>query len=191
MSRSNKDRTAATRAALLDAARSLFVEQGYADTGTPEIVRRASVTRGALYHHFADKADLLRAVIDREAHAVAAAIDDDTSDIDHPLDALMRGCDAYFAAMRVAGRARLLLLEGPAVLGAAEMDRIDRLTGAAMLLDGLRQAAQAGALVETPLAPLAEVLSAAFDRAALAIAQGADAQPYRAALRALLAGLFR
>lgn len=189
MPRSNEDRTAATRTALLDAARALFIDKGYADTGTPEIVARARVTRGALYHHFADKADLLRAVITREAQAVAETIEGGTSMQDSALDALLNGADAYFEAMRVPGRARLLLLEGPVVLGLEEMARIDRQTGGQTLLEGLAHAQAAGALGDVPLAPLAALLSAAFDRAALAIAEGEAAEPYRVAIRALLTGL--
>ncbi len=73
--RSNLQRTAEMRGRLIAAARSLFVERGYAATGTPEIVSAAGVTRGALYHHFEDKQALFRAVVEAEAAAVAAAIE--------------------------------------------------------------------------------------------------------------------
>lgn len=73
--RSQADRRADTRAKLLEAARDLFIEMGFAETPTPEIVRRAGVTRGALYHHFADKADLFRALAKEEAKAISVHID--------------------------------------------------------------------------------------------------------------------
>ena len=113
--RTNADRTEATQATLIAAARRLFVDKGYADTGTPEIVAAAGVTRGALYHHFADKADLLRAVAQQAADEVAADIEAGDAPPAAPLQALIDGAERYFAAMAGQGRARLLLLEAPAV----------------------------------------------------------------------------
>ncbi|MBO6893333.1 MAG: TetR/AcrR family transcriptional regulator [Roseibium sp.] len=187
--RTQAERRAETKRALLDAARALFVEKGYAETGTPEIVKAADVTRGALYHHFADKADLMRALVRQEAEAIASDIDADTNTSQSPLDAFMAGASAYFSAMSVPGRARIMLLEGPAVLGIAEMARLDRETGGATLLEGLRHAQNHGALKDVPLEPLADLLSSAFDRAALAIAEGEDRDAYENATRKLLAGV--
>jgi AcrR family transcriptional regulator len=186
--RSNRERTETTRAALVEAARALFIEKGYAETGTPEIVSRANVTRGALYHHFADKADLLRAVVAGEAHAVAEHIRRETEDIASDIAGLLSGAEAFFIAMSVPGRARLLLLEGPAELGRREMDRIDEASGRAELREGLFRV-MTGSVGEEELDALAELISAAFDRAALAIADGKDIAPYRLAIRRLLSGL--
>lgn len=187
--RSNKARTDATRAALMASARSLFVENGYADTGTPAIVAAAQVTRGALYHHFADKADLFRAVLVQEAKAVADEIDRRSARDADPAAALLSGARAYFDAMALPGRSRLLLLDGPAVLGHAQMAAIDRTTGGATLYDGLVAALPPETRDALPLKALAELLSAAFDRAALAIADGQAAADYHAAIQALLSGL--
>lgn len=187
--RSNRDRSDATRAALIDAARALFVEKGFAETGTPEIVAAAGVTRGALYHHFADKAALFRAVIDREATAVATRIERETTGETSPVEALMTGAEAYFAAMSEPGRTRLLLLDGPAVLGPEAMNEIDRDTGARELREGLANAMEHGVLKPVPLDAATALLSAAFDRAALAIASGEPAGEYKAAIRALIVGL--
>src|SRR5690606_256195 len=126
--RSNDERTQATRAALLAAARDCFVRDGYAGTSTPAIVAAAGITRGALYHHFADKKDLFRHVVEQEARAVADAIEAALpvagipaagvpADDVRAREALMVGSIAYFDAMAVSGRTRLLLREGPAVLG--------------------------------------------------------------------------
>ena len=72
--RSNAERSDTMRASLVAAARSLFVEKGYADTGTPEIVEAAGVTRGALYHHFADKKALFEAVVRSESATVGSEV---------------------------------------------------------------------------------------------------------------------
>lgn len=114
MARTNRERTDATRTALLDAARGLFVEKGYAEAATPEIVAAAKVTRGALYHHFTDKRALFWAVIEREANEVAADIEARSADASSARDALLRGASAYFDAMAAPGRTRLLLHEAPA-----------------------------------------------------------------------------
>ncbi|RUY96231.1 TetR/AcrR family transcriptional regulator, partial [Mesorhizobium sp. M7A.F.Ca.CA.001.12.2.1] len=108
--RSNRDRTEATRAHLIAAARKLFTEKSYSETGTPEIVAAAGVTRGALYHHFADKQALFAAVVEQEAAAVAEEIERASPPSLFAHDALIAGSDAYLAAMRAPGRTRLLLL---------------------------------------------------------------------------------
>lgn len=180
----NTDRRELTRGKLMSAARTLFVQKGYADTSTPEIVRLANVTRGALYHHFQDKTDLFRAVVIAEAGSLATAID--TAAQENLTETMDAGSQAFFAAMQVPGRVRLLLLDGPAVLGHDEMAQIDAGGGRASLHTGLQ--AMRPQLDPQILDALSDVLSAAYDRAALAIAQGADAAPYQAAMAQLVNG---
>jgi AcrR family transcriptional regulator len=187
--RSNHARTEATRAALIEAARALFVERTYAETGTPQIVERAGVTRGALYHHFADKQALFSAVVEAESEAVAREIADATPEDLPALDALMRGGDAFVAAMSEPGRTRLLLLDGPAVLGRKAMDEIDARHGGRTLREGLAIGMRQGAIRRLPLDALAALLSAMFDRAALEIADGKDAAACSEVIDAILEGL--
>lgn len=187
--RTNPERTEATKTALLDAARKLFVEKSYAETGTPEIVATAGVTRGALYHHFADKQALFRAVVEREAARVAAEIEAAAPASLAPIEALLQGGTAYMEAMAEPGRTRLLLVDGPAVLGHEDMEEIDARHAARTLREGLDAAMKAGIIGGAPLDALTALLGAAFDRAALAAASGQDPLSYRQALSSLIEGL--
>ena len=223
--RTNAERTHATRAALVAAARDLFVRAGYAATSTPQIAAAAHVTRGALYHHYADKQDLFRAVAEAEAEAVAREIEErtaadpgtaaaerpDTPDTPYGPDApdararLVEGARAYLDAMGEPGRTRFLLVDAPAVLGPAEADALDARHARRTLREGLGAAlgakpgggsasngSGAGDDVARDLADeerldaLTLLLSAAFDRAALALDAGAPQGPVRAAVTELV-----
>lgn len=186
--RSNTDRSQDTCSALIEAARTLFFEKGYAATGTPEVAAKAGMTRGALYHHFKDKQALFRAVTEAEALRVAEEIETKSSDAATPVEALLQGAKAYFQAMHLPGRVRLLLLEGPAVLGPEEMRRIDLETGGRALRRGIKDALGAHASA-SEIDTFADLVSAMFDRAALACMAGADSKTYEDAIATLLSTL--
>ncbi len=184
--RSNLSRSQETRGALITAARSLFIEKGYAATGTPEMVKQAGVTRGALYHHFKDKQAVFLAVVEAEAAEVAREIEANSGGASTALESLIQGAAAYFRSMRQPGRVRLLLLEGPAILGAAEMRRIDLETGGEELRRGIKSAFH-DEISDAEAHIYADLISAMFDRAALACDEGADAEAYQSAITTTLA----
>ena len=211
--RTNAQRTRATRTALVSAARDLFVDAGYAATSTPQIAAAAHVTRGALYHHYADKRELFRAVVEAEAVVVAREIEERTGAPDaapgtagaaapSARSMLVEGARAYLDAMAVPGRTRLLLVDAPAVLGTAEADSLDARHARRALRAGLAAAldtppdddgrrddvARVGDDVahDDRLDALTLLLSAAFDRAALALDGGAPPHAVRAAVTELV-----
>ncbi|HTO32206.1 MAG TPA: helix-turn-helix domain-containing protein [Pararhizobium sp.] len=179
------------RAALIAAARTLFVEKGYADTATPEIVAAAGVTRGALYHHFEDKKALFAAVVAKEARAVSEEIESASLGSATARDALLDGTRAYFDALAAPGRIRLLLLDGPSVLEMDAMQRLNGETSEASLKAGIRDLFAASRKPADRLDAVTDLLGAAFDRAVLAIAAGADRKDYEQAIAALIDGLVR
>ena len=187
--RNQEQRRLETRAALVSAARGLFATQGYAATGTPEIVAAAGVTRGALYHHFADKAALFATVVEEEHMLLAMAINRaaECEDEPGPVKALIAGGDAFIDAMQDLGRRQILLIDAPAVLGRAALDAIDGRHGLRTLVEGVAAAMAAKAIRELPVLPLAHLLNALFDRAALAPPE--EVGDYRKAIKALIRGL--
>jgi len=187
--RTQAERREQTRRALLSAARRLFAEHGYAGTSTPEIVAAAGVTRGALYHHYADKLALFAAVVEEEHLLMAMAINAAAASDDEPgpIKALMAGCDAFLDAMQDPGRRRILLVDAPAVLGRDAVDAIDARHGMETLICGLRDAMDAGVIRKLPVETLAHLFGALFDRAALAPPEALG--DYRKSIKALIRGL--
>jgi AcrR family transcriptional regulator len=162
-----------TRAALVDAARGLFGEQGFADTSTDEVVARAGVTKGALYHHFRGKDDLFRAVfeqVQREVsdQAVVEFLGPDS------WDALVRGCDLWVRAHLDASVRRIVMQDARAVLGADEVREVENRYGAVALRGALRKAMHAGVLERQPLRPLALLLMGALSEGCFYIADESD-----------------
>jgi AcrR family transcriptional regulator len=186
------ERAEATRTALITAARALFVEKGYFATGTEEIVAAARVgTRGALYHHFTDKKALFLAVFERvEEELVGAAAVDASSDA---LGRLRAGLLGFLDASLTPEVQRILLVDGPAVLGWQEWRAVEERYGLGAIRALLHLAVSEGTLPAQPLDALAHVLLAAVDEAALFIANAEDPSLARdqavAAVDRLLAGL--
>jgi AcrR family transcriptional regulator len=197
MSRTQPERSAATQAALISAARRLWGERGYAEVGTPEIAEAAGVTRGAMYHQYADKAALFRAVIDaveteameRLSAAVLAA------EPASPAAALRIAADAWLQIATEPEIRRLVLLDAPAVLGWEAFRELNQRYGLGMTEQLLAGAIEAGELRAQPVRPLATVLLGAIDEAAMVIAGAADPAAAQAEVRAvvhdLLDGLLR
>ena len=183
----------ATRDALLHAAHDLFAERGYAGVGTEEIVARAGVTRGALYHHFADKRDLFRAVHERLEEGLVAEIGDQIGGIEDPWDLIVTGVRAFLDACTDPAIMRIALLDAPAVLGWAEWRAIDERYGLGLVSFGLQNAMDRGVLAPRPVRPLAHLLMGAMAEAAMVIANADDPVAARdevgAPLLALLTGL--
>ncbi|MGZ4167238.1 MAG: TetR/AcrR family transcriptional regulator [Solirubrobacteraceae bacterium] len=107
----------ATRRAVLAAARASFGTKGYAQTSVDEIAAAARVTKGAVYHHFAGKGALFRAVY-AEVEAEALARTADAADPEAPpIDQIVARVDAYLGVALDEEVRRITLVDGPAVLG--------------------------------------------------------------------------
>jgi len=184
----------ATRAALLKVARKLFAERGYAAVGTEEIVQRAKVTRGALYHHFRDKKDLFRAVHEQLEAEMVGRIADQLAE-GNPSDQLelLRMGASTFLDHTTGPLARITLVDAPSVLGWAEWREIDEKHGMGLVMAALQGGMDAGVLREQPVKPLAHLLLAAIGEAGMLIANADDPKAMRdevePALLALLDGL--
>ncbi len=164
---------AATRRALIDAARTLFGEKGYAATSLDDVAQAANVTKGAFYHHYAGKQELFAAVyeqVKREVseRAATAFLEPD------PWEKLYAGCQAMLDAHLDPPVQRILLHDAQAVLDADTIRRVDNRYGAVVLRGALRSAIRAGVVQPLPLKTLALMLTGAIIEGCMAIADAED-----------------
>jgi AcrR family transcriptional regulator len=174
----------ATRSTLLSVARELFTDHGYAATSTTEIADQAGVTRGALYHHFAAKDDLFRAVFEQIEGEVAAHVGREALAGADPLEQLRLGCRAFLDACLDPAVQRIVLLEGPAVLGWETWQEIEERYGYGLVATGVDTAITAGLFETQPVEPLAHVLFGALAQAGLVVARAAEPRAARVQMEA-------
>lgn len=161
-----------TQTALLDAALEVFLRDGYGKATTAEIVALAGVTRGALYHHFANKHELFRAVIERAQRGIAEALVP-TGPVDASWEALIGGVLTALDSAHDPAVRRLLLIEAPAVLGwidirGAQEQLLHRITA---MLEPVETSERGPS---TRAAVLARLLVAAVEEAMLYLAHTDD-----------------
>lgn len=180
-------RSAATQAKLLAAARTLFAQRGYAAVGTEEIVRAAGVTRGALYHQFRDKEQLFEAVFeDVEAETTQRIATEALAGATDPVAALRAGARAFLAVCGDPAIERIVLLDAPAVLGWERWRAIGLRHGLGLVAGTVQAGIDAGLIAPQPATPLAHVLIGALDESALYVARAEDPETARAEVVAVM-----
>jgi AcrR family transcriptional regulator len=160
----------ATRDALIQAALELFTERGYAGVGTEEIVARAKVTRGALYHHFRDKRALFRAVHERVERELMERVAARMEGADDPWELMMTGMRSFLDACDEPAVKQVALTDAPVVLGWADWREIDNEYGLGLTRAALSGAIDAGVMRPVAVDPMAHLLVAALAEAAFVIA---------------------
>ncbi|MCP3817869.1 TetR/AcrR family transcriptional regulator [Streptomyces sp. A3M-1-3] len=178
-----------TRQTLLRESRRLFATLGYGAVGLAEIVRAAGVTKGALYHHFDSKADLFRAVLEQVQQEVGRKVAATAESQDGSWNQLTAGCQAFLTASTDPEIQRIMLVDGPAVLGWNEWRALDEAASARHLAEALTALIEEGTIPPQPVVPLTHLLSGAMNEAALWLATSENPQDLadtRAALTRLL-----
>jgi AcrR family transcriptional regulator len=188
MPRTQPERSAATQLALQTAARRLWGARGYDAVGTPEIAEAAGVTRGAMYHQYADKRALFRAVVELvEGEVITRLVETvEAAAPPAPADALLAAADAWLQIATDPEVRQLVLLDAPRVLGWAEFRDISLGSSLGLTEQLLTEVIDAGQLKPQPTRPLATIILGALDEAAMSIANADDPDAERAALRAVI-----
>jgi AcrR family transcriptional regulator len=176
----------ATRNTLVGVARQLFTERGFAATSTTEIADRAGVTRGALYHHFAAKEDLFRAVFEQLEAEVADHITREALAGGDPLEQLRLGSRAFLDACLDPAVQRVVLLDGPAVLGWETWQEIEERYGYGLTVTGVKAAIDARLVDAQPVEPLAHLLFGALAQAGMVVARASDPGAARTLMEAAM-----
>jgi len=167
-----------TRRALLGQARELFAARGYAGTSIDEVVRRAGVTKGALYHHFRDKTALFEAVVAKQVRSMGKTAQALSREVVLRRGGRRRGWDRIAAAVRpfleqlsAPETRQIVLVDGPAVLGRARWDAVWLENSLVPLRRALGPGEGSAGVAPERIEPLARVLLGGLQEAAQAIHQ--------------------
>lgn len=164
------DRTATTRAALVAAGRQLFAERGFAATSTEELLAAASVSRGAMYHHFSGKEGLFEAVHEAVESDLTRRVVTASLNAESPLAQLKLGIASFLDQCRDPEVQRIALLDGPTVLGWAKWHEIEERFALGLIKAAVASAIASGELAEQPVDPVAHAILGAMIQAGSVVA---------------------
>ncbi|GAB3708928.1 TetR/AcrR family transcriptional regulator [Nocardiopsis oceani] len=170
------EQRAQTRRTLIREGRRLFTEHGYGGVALAQVVAAAKVTKGALYHHFDGKAALFGAVLEQVQEEVGDAVAEAAEARTDPWEQLTVGCRAFLTASTAPDVRRVMLVDGPAVLGWSRWRALDEASSARHLGEVLTSLVDAGVIRPQPVPPLAHLLSGAMNEAALWLADSGTEQ---------------
>ncbi|MCD0453346.1 TetR/AcrR family transcriptional regulator [Actinocorallia sp. API 0066] len=187
MRRQQSERSDTTKQAIVAAARDLFTAQGYDRTSIDQIAEKAGVSKGALYHHYRDKTEVLAAVYTDMCHDMGERLLGDVRPGADPVEALKAGSRFFLNACAEPSYRQIALIDAPAVLGWARWRSIDADGGGfGLLRQGLTAAADAGLISPDHLEERAHLLIAALIEATLLIARSDTPHTTQAVLAQLL-----
>jgi AcrR family transcriptional regulator len=172
--RTQQDRSNSTKADLVAAARELFAARGYQAVPADEIVRAAGVTRGALYHHYADKQGLFRAVVEELEREITADVDAAFGRAPDAVSGMAAALEVFLDACLRDDVRQISLTDAPAVLGWATWREIEAEYGLGFLVDVLTRGIENGQISPQPVRALAQLSLAAVMEAARMIAEADD-----------------
>ncbi|MDQ6745474.1 MAG: TetR/AcrR family transcriptional regulator [Actinomycetota bacterium] len=189
--RTQADRSAATKDALVRAARSQFAQAGFGDVSTEAIVRAANVSRGAMYHQFKDKTALFEAVfeaVERDVTNRLATIVAQSNESD-PIALMELGAHAWLDVCAEPEVQRIVLLDAPAVLGWERWRELGMKHGVGLIEELIAHAIAVGRIHEQPVKPLAHVLIGSLDEAAMYVVRAENLALARDQMRAVISRL--
>jgi AcrR family transcriptional regulator len=191
--RTQAERAADTREALIAAARPLFAQHGFADVALETIVRAAGVTRGALYHHFADKTELFAAVFERVEGEVAARLTEamESANEADPVEVMRLGANYWLDACSDPEIQRITLVDAPAVLGLARWTEIGERYNTGLVRDLLTNAIETGRIPSQPVEATALTMLGAMREMTLYVARADDYDRAREEAGAVMDRLIR
>jgi AcrR family transcriptional regulator len=185
------ERTEATRGRLITTARRLFAEKGFAATSTEEILSEAAVSRGALYHHFPSKTDLFQATFEQvedelTAQVLQAATVGGETD---PIRILQLGFDAFLDQCVNPEVQRIVMLDGPNVLGWDLWHELDERYAFGTIKAVLSVAADTGRIEQASVDPLSHLLLGAIMQAGMVVARSEDPLTAKKSMTETFAGI--
>lgn len=189
MPRRTSEEALRTKERILTQAIEVCTVEGYDKLSLSFVAEAASVTRGAIYHHFRNKEGLFLAAVTRLLEEIGGRIEAAAEAGATPKKALESGCRTFLQASQSPAYHRIILTDAPAVLGIPTWQELDYHYTTRLLADALRELDSAGEIDVPETEAAAQALSGAMNQLSLWIASGNSFQEAEATLLRLLSSL--